>query len=162
MVTLAPAASERLRLAALVHDIERAFPDPSAGWDSARDWDSAAYNRWHQDRCADIASQWLRERRAPESLVEGVGRLIRVHEDGGWPEADLLQAADSLSFLETLVPLVLEWVESGRASRERASAKLQSSLDRMHPSLERARELAQPMLRDALADVDATRAGATR
>jgi hypothetical protein len=162
VVTLEPAASEQLRLAALLHDIERAFPDPSPGWDSARHWDSAAYNRWHQDRCADIASGWLRERGAPEQLVEGVGRLILVHEDGGWPEADLLQAADSLSFLETLVPLVLEWVESGRASRERAAAKLQSSVERMHPRMERARELAQPMLRDALAAVDVTGAGAAR
>ncbi|HEY6398335.1 MAG TPA: DUF4202 family protein, partial [Solirubrobacteraceae bacterium] len=151
VVTLAPDASERLRLAAVLHDIERAFPDSSAGWDSARDWDNPAYNRWHQDRCADIASQWLRERGAPEQLVGGVGRLIRVHEDGGWPEADLLQAADSLSFLETMVPLVVEWVESGRASPERARAKLQNSLERMHPSLERARELSQPLLREALA-----------
>jgi hypothetical protein len=162
VVTLDSGASERLRLAALLHDIERAFPDRDAGWDSARDWDSAAYNRWHQDRCADIASRWLRERAAPEEVVEGVDRLIRVHEDGGWPEADLLQAADSLSFLETLVPLVLEWVESGRATRERGAAKLQSSLDRIHPTLERARELALPMLRDALAALQSTTAGTPR
>jgi hypothetical protein len=85
-----------------------------------------------------------------------------VHEEGGWPEADLLQAADSLSFLETMVPLVVGWVESGRASRERAAGKLQNSLDRMHPSLARARALAEPMLRDALAAVAGARAGATR
>ena len=54
---LEPDASERLRIAAVLHDIERAFPDREATWDSARDWDSPAYNRWHQDRCADIASQ---------------------------------------------------------------------------------------------------------
>jgi phosphohistidine swiveling domain-containing protein len=34
--TLDPGAGERLRLAAVLHDIERAFPDPDAGWDSAR------------------------------------------------------------------------------------------------------------------------------
>ena len=162
VVTLDSGASERLRLAALLHDIERAFPDRDAGWDSARDWDSPAYNRWHQDRCADIAAQWLRQRGAAEELVEGVDRLIRVHEEGGWPEANLLQAADSLSFLETLVPLVLEWVDCGRASRERAAAKVQNSLERMHPSMERARELAGPMLQDALAAVAATGKGAPR
>jgi hypothetical protein len=162
VLTLEPEASERLRIAAVLHDIERAFPDADATWDSARDWDSVAYNRWHQDRCAAIAAGWLREQAAPVQLVEGVDRLIRVHEDGGWPEADLLQAADSLSFLETLVPLVLVWVESGRAPRERAAAKLQSSLDRMHPELERARELAEPMLQDALATLDAASTGAAR
>jgi hypothetical protein len=85
-----------------------------------------------------------------------------VHEVGGWPEADVLQAADSLSFLETLAPLVAGWVESGRATRERGAAKVQSSIDRMNPSFTRARELAEPMLRDALAAVAAAHAEAPR
>ena len=161
-VVLEPEAGEALRLAAVLHDIERAFPDPDASWDSARDWDSPVYNRWHQDRSARIATEWLRERGAAAELVEEVERLILVHEDGGWPEADVLQAADSLSFLETLAPLVVGWVESGRSTRERGAAKVQSSIDRMSPSLPRARELAEPMLRDALAAVAAARAEATR
>jgi hypothetical protein len=162
VLTLEPAATERLRLAAVLHDIERAFPDSETSWDSARDWDSSVYNRWHQDRCADIAAVWLRERDASDDLVEGVDRLIRVHEDGGWPEADLLQAADSLSFLDTLVPLVIGWIESGRASRKRGLAKVQSSMDRIQPNLARARELAEPLLRDGLAAVQAAGAGAPR
>ena len=60
-----------------------------AGWDSARDWDSAEYNRWHQDRCADMVAPGLRERGAGEELARAVAELVRVHEDGGWPEADL-------------------------------------------------------------------------
>jgi hypothetical protein len=161
-VELEPEAGEALRLASVLHDIERAFPDPDAPWDSARDWDSSAYNRWHQDRSARVAAEWLRARGAPAALVEEVERLILVHEDGGWPEADVLQAADSLSFLETLSPLVVGWVESGRSTRERGAAKIQSSLDRMSPRLTRARELAEPMLRDALEAVAAARAEAPR
>ena len=162
MVELDSDVRERARIAAVLHDIERAFPDPEASWDSARDLDSVAYNRWHQDRCADIASRWLREQNAPDELVEGVDGLIRVHEEGGWPEADVLQAADSLSFLETMVPLVVGWVESGRATHERAAGKLQSSVIRIHPDMARARELAQPMLREALAALDAAEVGAPR
>jgi hypothetical protein len=162
VVELAPGAGEALRLAAVLHDIERAFPDSGASWDSARDWDSPAYNRWHQDRSARIAVEWLHGRDAPPALVDHVERLILVHEVGGWPEADLLQAADSLSFLETMAPLVVDWVEAGRATRERAAAKVQNSLDRMSPRLTRARELADPMLRDALAAVAAACAGAPR
>ncbi len=154
LLELEPAAGERLRLAAVLHDIERAFPVADSPWDSARDWDSPDYNRWHQDRCARIASDWLREQAAPEEEVEGVAALIGVHEEGGWPEADLVQAADSLSFLETMVALVVGWTRSGRAPRERAAAKLQSSLDRINPSMTRARELATPMLGDALAALD--------
>jgi hypothetical protein len=155
LLELEPEASERLRIAAVLHDIERAFPAPGTDWDSARDWDNPDYNRWHQDRCAEIASGWLRERGASPELVKEVEALIRVHEDGGWPEADLLQAADSLSFLDTLTPLTISWVQSGRATPERAKAKISSSLDRIDPSLELARELARPMLASALRDLDA-------
>lgn len=156
-VAIDPEAGERLRLAAVLHDIERAFPDPEADWDSARDWDNPVYNRWHQDRCADIAGGWLRDQGADPELTEEVVRLIRVHEDGGWPEADVLQAADSLSFLDTMAWLVIGWVDSGRASRERAAAKMQDSLDRIAPTQQRARELARPLLDQALADVATAR-----
>ena len=76
--------------------------------------------------------------------MEGVERLIRVHEDGGWPEADLLQAADSLSFLETMVPLVVGWVESDGAAPARAGGRQAPELrwTAFKPSLARARELA--------------------
>jgi hypothetical protein len=155
-------AGEGLRLAAVLHDIERAFPDPDAPWDSARDWDSPGYNRWHQDRCAEIAGGWLRGQGAPAGLVAEVEALVRVHEDGGWAEADLLQAADSLSFLETMVPLVVGWVESGRASRERAAAKVRHAVTRIDPRLTEARALATPYLETALRDVAEARAGQPR
>jgi hypothetical protein len=158
LLKLDPEASERLRLAAVLHDIERAFPAPGTDWDSARDWDNPVYNRWHQDRCAYIASKWLHEHGASPELVDGVDALVRVHEDGGWPEADLLQAADSLSFLDTLTPLTISWVQSGRSTPERAKAKISSSLDRIDPSLERAVDLARPMLDKALREVDAATA----
>ena len=104
----------------------------------------------------------MRDQAAPAALVAGVDALIRVHEDGGWPEADLLQAADSLSFLETMVPLVVGWVESGRASRERAAGKLQNSLDRMAPEPRaRARARRADAARRARSGREA-RAGATR
>jgi hypothetical protein len=161
VVTLDPDASERLRLAAVLHDIERAIPAPGTSWDSARDWDSPVYNRWHQDRSAEIAGAWLRQHGASADLADGVERLIRVHEDGGWPEADVLQAADSLSFLEVLAPLVVGWIESGRATPERGAAKVRSSIERIKPDMTHARELAEPMLREALAAVGAARPGAT-
>jgi kynurenine formamidase len=144
-------ASEAARIAAVTHDIERAYPDDAARWDSARDWDSPEYNRWHQDRCAEIVAAGLRERGASEELTREVAGLVRVHEEGGWLEADLVQAADSLSFLETMVPLVLEWVESGRAPRERAAAKLRHSVERISADLPRACELGEAMLAPALA-----------
>jgi kynurenine formamidase len=160
LLALDPDASEAARIAAVTHDIERAYPDDAAGWDSARDWDSPEYNRWHQDRCADIVAARLPELGAGEELTSDVAGLVRVHEDGGWAEADLVQAADSLSFLETMVPLILEWVESGRAPRERAAGKLRHCVDRISPDLPRARELGEALLAPALSRVRAANAPA--
>jgi hypothetical protein len=149
LLELDPDAGEALRLAAVLHDIERAFPDPSSSWESWRDWNNPEYNRWHQDRCADIAAAWLREQVAPEALTAEVERLVRVHEQGGWREADLLQAADSLSFLETMGFLVARW------PRANAEAKLHDCVARMAPDLDRARALGAPLLADALAALGA-------
>jgi hypothetical protein len=143
---LDPGASEALRIAAITHDCERAYPDRDAGWDSAVSWDDPEYGRWHQERCARIVAGWLRDKGAEVELVDEVERLVRVHEDGGWPEADLLQAADSLSFLETLGGLLSEWVQSGRASRERAMGKARHSAERIAAALTVAREEAGPLL----------------
>ena len=50
---------------------------------------------------------------------------------GGWPAADLLQAADSLSFLETMVGQVLEWPRAAAVARfEDAVARM--SIGREH------------------------------
>jgi kynurenine formamidase len=155
-LALDPDASEAVRIAAVTHDIERAYPD--GDWDSARDWDDPGYNRWHQDRCGDIVAAGLRERGADEQLTRAVEELVRVHEDGGWPDADLVQAADSLSFLETMVPLVLDWVESGRAPRERAEGKLRHSVERISAGLPHAREHGAALLAPALSRLRAANA----
>jgi kynurenine formamidase len=155
-VELDPRASEAVRIAAITHDIERAFPDREAGWDSASSWDDPAYNRWHQDRCGDMIARWLREQGAEPALVGEVERLVRSHEVGGWPEADVLQAADSVSFLETMVGVVAGWVQSGRAPRERAAGKLRYSLERIAAELPRAREEGAPLLAAALPRLAAT------
>jgi len=115
---LAPDAGEALRVAAVVHDAERAYPEPGQRLNARDHWDLEAYVRWHQDRSASIAAEWLAARGAPPALVEDVRRLVEVHELGGWPEADVLQAADSLSFLETMPPELASWPE------ERAVGKL--------------------------------------
>ena len=158
LLVLDPGASEAARIAAATHDVERAYPDGDAPWDSARDWDSVEYNRWHQDRCADMVAPGLIERGASDELAREVAGLVRVHEDGGWPEADLVQAADSLSFLETMVPTIVEWVESGRAPHDRAAGKLRQMADRISPDLPRAREIAAVLLAPTLSRVRAANA----
>jgi hypothetical protein len=146
LLELDPDAGEALRIATVTHDSERAFPHPDPPWDSARHFDVPGYLRFHQRRAAETTARWLDERGAPADLRDGVAALVVVHEEGGSPEADLLQAADSLSFLETMVPLVEGWVTSGRTGPERAFAKLQWMHDRISPELPQARARAVPLL----------------
>lgn len=147
-VEIDPDASEAVRIAAVTHDAERAYPE--GGWDSAVSWNDPEYNRWHQERCAQIVAGWLREQGASPELTGEVERIVLVHEEGGFPEADVVQAADSLSFLETMVGVIAEWVQSGRAPRQNAEGKARHSLERISPALPHAREEAEPLLAAAL------------
>ena len=52
---LAPGGRPALRLAALLHDIERAYPDPASPFVSGRDWAFEVYVDYHQGRCAPAA-----------------------------------------------------------------------------------------------------------
>ena len=148
---LAPDASGPLLLAALLHDIERAFPDPGSPFDSARDWSLDAYVDYHQGRSAGQLARWMAARGAGEADLVTCVALVAVHERGGWPEADLLQAADSLSFIETLTPLLREWVATGRSSKESALAKLDFMWDRMQ--VPRAREIGRALYERSRAEV---------
>ena len=138
---ISPGVDEAVRLAALTHDMERAFPGPdSPAMTSLAD---PVYERLHSERSARIVCEWLRAQGADEKLLHEVERLILWHELGGWHEADLVQAADRLSFLETNVDLFLGFVRSGRFSVGEVQAKFEAVL-RPHPraSCQRARAAA--------------------
>jgi hypothetical protein len=137
---LAPDASEAVRLATLTHDMERAFGGPDAIPIKMND---RAYEEAHSNRSARIVGEWLRANGAGNELTGSVEGLIRVHEWGGWPDANLVQAADSLSFLETNVDLMLGFVKSGKYSAADIALKLDLMYERIQiPS---AKELARPM-----------------
>ncbi|HLI07560.1 MAG TPA: hypothetical protein VKV40_13400 [Ktedonobacteraceae bacterium] len=145
-----PAASEAMLLAALTHDMERAFPGP----DSPRQFpergpDDPVYNQAHQERSARIVSAFLREQHAPESLVTEVAALIQVHEFGGWLEADEVQAADSLSFLEVNIDFFLRKAGApGGWTLAQVRAKFDWMYERI--KLPEARALATPLYEVAL------------
>jgi hypothetical protein len=142
---LAPGAPEAVRLAALTHDMERAFPGPdSPAMQSLAD---PVYERLHSERSARIVSEWLASHGADEQLTRDVAALIIAHEVGGTREADLVQAADRLSFLETNVDLFLGFVESGRFSIDDVRTKFEHSYHRIR--VPHAKALARPLYEDA-------------
>jgi hypothetical protein len=148
LLELDPQAGDALRIAAVTHDAERAFPPAEAGPSTDDGPISPVYERWHQDRSARIVGEWLLAQGADPSFALEVVSLVSVHEDGGSPEAALLQAADSLSFLEVQVELFAGLVGRGELSEVAAVAKLRRMYERI--TLPEARRLAAPMFEPAL------------
>lgn len=155
LLVLAPDAGVPLQIAALTHDIERAFP-ATDGSVKPRAM-SPEYNDWHQDRSMRVSTDWLAEQGAPTDLIAEVAALVRVHEDGGWSDADLLQAADSLSFLEVQVELFAGLVDDGELTVQEAETKFRWMYERVQ--IPHARALAAPLLDSALARLPSTARG---
>lgn len=141
-------ASPELRFAALTHDAERFFPGgPSDTPDNG--FDNPDYLFAHSIRSADIVEQWLRQQpQVEEAFIRRVRALILRHEVGGGWEADVLQAADSLSFLEIFDWLTVDWVRRGIYTPDKAREKLRYSLERIRPPL--AVKLALPLYEAAI------------
>ena len=126
--------------------MERAFGGPDAIPIKLSD---RAYEEAHSNRSARIVGEWLRANGAPGDLAAAVEGLIRVHEWGGSPEANLVQAADSLSFLETNIDLMLGFARTGKYSRADVALKIDQMYERIQVG--EAKELARPMWNDAKA-----------
>lgn len=150
VVHLHAEATVEMRVAAMTHDVERMFPGGPVLRHADGDWDDPFYLFPHALRSAEAVGMWLGALgpvSAQVSLSE-VRRLVALHEVGGLRGADVIQAADSLSFLETLAGLTRRWVISGTCSRDAAARKLRYSVDRIRVA--GAREPAEQLLEWAL------------
>jgi hypothetical protein len=141
VVALDPSAGPELRIAALTHDIERHVPGGPRLDPRTQPWDDPDYLREHSRRSAGIVSAWLERQDKAPSFRRRVEELIARHEVGGTPEGDLLQAADSLSFLEVNAGRARAWVAEGRCDASQAQLKLDWMRDRI--AVDRAAEPAK-------------------
>ena len=145
-------APEVLLIAALTHDMERHFPGGPKLDPRTMAPDDESYYRRHSERSAAIVSRWLRSQGADEGLIKDVHDLVRLHETGGTPMADVLQAADSVSFLEVNADLMLRWTREGFVTADWARAKHRWMFERI--ALLRARERAEEYYQHALAALE--------
>jgi hypothetical protein len=154
LVYLEPDARLEARLAVLTHDIERMFPNGPTMDKATGRWDDPHYLYAHASRSAEVVGVWLHSQGGAqeEFSLDEVQRLITLHEFGGMNGADLVQAADSLSFLETLQDVVRGWVTRGECGVEQARAKHRYMAERIRVS--HARRLAGPLLEQALASLE--------
>ncbi len=154
LLILKPDASEEMLLATLTHDMERAFPGPdSPTIDPKRGVDDPVYNMAHSERSARIVSAYLQEQGAASESIAQVVRFIRVHEYGGNDDENLVQAADSLSFLEVNVDSFLSWLDAGNSvwDADAVRAKFTWMYERIQ--IAQARKLARPMYNEAMRKV---------
>jgi hypothetical protein len=152
LLELEPEAGEAVVLAALTHDMERHFPGGPVMDPATTPPADPTYRRLHSERSARIVGDWLREQGANGGLIEEVERLVLAHEVGGTADENLVQAADSLSFLEVNADLVAGWFKEGRCSRERAKAQLAYMYERIQVG--RALELGGPLYEEGIAVVE--------
>jgi hypothetical protein len=154
LVYLDPGASLEARLAVVTHDIERMFPNGPQLDKATGRWDDPHYLYAHAARSAEVVGFWLHAQHdVPEQVaLAEVQRLITLHEFGGVGGADLVQAADSLSFLETLQDIVQKWVTHGECGVEQARAKHRYMAERIR--VPAARPIAKRLLQQALASLD--------
>lgn len=116
-----------LHIAALGHDLERALPGKVRREDFL-DYD--AFKRAHARRSAERLDRLLRACGVQDChLLERVAELVRRHETGGTPEADLLCQADALSFFIVNFPHY-----AARNSDEACLHRLRWGLRRLPPA----------------------------
>jgi hypothetical protein len=165
-VHLDAAATVEMRVAAMTHDIERMFPGGPVLRHADGDWDNPFYLFPHALRSADAVAVWLGTIGpvSAEVSTKEIRRLVALHEVGGLRGADVVQAADSLSYLETLAGLTRRWVLSGTCSRDAAAGKLRYSAERVRVAA--AREPAERLLEWAMdqlpSDEELAQAGESR
>jgi hypothetical protein len=145
---LQPGAPLAVRLAALTHDMERHFAGGPAMDPASMEPDDARYLEAHAERSSAIVASWLDTQGASRELVALVADLVCHHELGGSPAADLVQAADSLSFLETKRSVMQRWLVDGRCDLARAERQPIWMAERIR--LAAARPLAEPLLAQTL------------
>lgn len=148
---LNPKASEAVIIAALTHDIERAFErGRKPPKEEMAKWDDIEYNLWHGERSAKFVSRFLKKKGAPDKLIKKVSDLVAKHELGGDYQADLVKDADSLSFLEVNAPIFISWVPE-KLSRENVRGKLDYMFNRI--TIPKARKLAEPFYQKAIKEL---------
>lgn len=142
---LEPEAGEELLIAALSHDIERAFSQESK--DATR-FNTGEEMEVHQAGGARIMFDFLMAEGYDRQKAQRVSELIAKHEVGGDREQDILMDADSLSWLEVSAP---KHIRKGIFSAGELRKKIGDMYGRI--SSERAKALAEPFYESAVADL---------
>jgi hypothetical protein len=142
LLQLNPNADEATQVAALSHDIERAFRVEKQNERlKQKGFKNEEHLEEHQNRGAEIMADFLTKEGASSDFIAKVKHLISKHEVGGDNEQNLIKDADSLSFFENNVKRFVE-VLTKDTSKEAVKEKLDWMYDRI--TLDCAKQIARP------------------
>lgn len=147
---LRPDADEALLIAAIAHDIERAFRDYD-NYDKVKNsphgYSGKEHLDHHQGEGAKIISDFLSHETDDNNLIERVKHLVSRHEVGGDDDQNILKDADSISFLENNIDLFLT-TKVKELGKEKIGKKFDSMYSRI--TNEMAKEMARPFYERAV------------
>ncbi len=147
---LKPNADEAMLIAAIAHDIERAFRTEESQQVQRMKtvgMKDEEFLQYHQEKGAEIAGEFLVKNNATNKLVERVKMLISKHEVGGNEDQNILKDADSVSFFENNVEHFLkEHVK--KLSKEKVKEKFDWMFNRI--TSKKAKEIAKPWYNKAI------------
>lgn len=148
---LSPEADEALLVAAVAHDIERAYRQKDMLEIKTQvSITNVKYYRPHEERGAEIIADFLKQQNVDDSFVERVKMLVSRHEEGGNDDQNLLKDADSVSFFETNSS---SFVNNPKGiSKKDVKDKFDWMFDRI--TSEKAKEIARPLYEKAVRDLE--------
>lgn len=150
LLKLHPGADDAMKLAALGHDIERAFEEKRVRSIDFETYDE--YKQAHALNSAQILTEIMESCGVEQPLVDEVAHLVAHHESGGSERQDTLRNANFLSFFHVCLPLYYD--RKGAANTRKrcvwAYKKLPADIQQMIAEFEYMDSNLKRLVRDSL------------
>lgn len=149
---LKPDADETLLIAAVAHDIERAFRQKDMSEKiKLFGFADLSFLRPHEERGAEIIGEFLKNQSAASDFVERVKMLVSRHEEGGNDDQNILKDADSISFLENNISRFITQ-EAEKVGKEGVKNKIDWMLNRINSA--KAKQISKQWYEEAIKSLD--------
>ncbi|MBT5338017.1 hypothetical protein HOL46_02050 [Candidatus Falkowbacteria bacterium] len=110
-----------LLLALLGHDWDRACAEQAVRQEQFPEDQYDAYKKAHALQSAKLFCAELRKFFDDSEMIEAVGALIKIHEEGGTPDAEIIDVADAMSFFS---PETTNWYRHEKVYKDKEGVPL--------------------------------------
>lgn len=149
---LKPNADEALLIAAVAHDIERAFKEQKILKEQeGHGFTNKDFLRHHEEKGSEIIEDFLKKQNARDEIIKRVKMLVSRHETGGNEDQNILKDADSISFFENNISHFLN-SKLQEAGKEKVREKFSWMFNRI--TSDKAKKIAKPWYDQAIKDLE--------